>query len=147
MRGGREEKYFSWHLLHRRRMKKSPTNNALLINILLSSDAEIFVTNPQQSMQKQRRTCKNVSATCTCSDWASILRATFAGWECLLPFFSQYVVHRILLHRMLLFSSSLQYEIQSKKNHNFFLWPEKKFPLFFFFFPGQIFFLFPRKCF
>ena len=52
-----------------------PTNNALLINFLLSSDAEIFVNEHQLSIQNRRRTSKNVYATCTtCSDRAFILQ-------------------------------------------------------------------------
>ena len=49
-----------------------PTSNALLIDFLLSCDAEIFVKNHWLSMQLGAKLAKNVYATCTCSDWASI---------------------------------------------------------------------------
>ncbi len=50
------------HFLRKeKRKKKNPTNNALLINFLLSSDAEIFVTEHRLSMQIR---CQNVQKTC-----------------------------------------------------------------------------------
>ena len=61
--------------------KPDPTNNALLINFLLSSDAEIFVTKHRLSIQIGAKHAKNVHATCTCSVGASILHATVAGWD------------------------------------------------------------------
>ncbi len=57
-----------------------PTSNTLLINFRLSSDAEIFVNEHRLSRQVGAKTCKNMYATCTCSDGASILHATVAGW-------------------------------------------------------------------
>ena len=58
-----------------------PTNNALLIDFLLSSDAENLVAKHRRSMQKRRGTCKKTCAqTCPCSDWASILHSTVGGW-------------------------------------------------------------------
>ncbi len=74
-REGRLVSFMEQHTTARK--KKSyicsfPTNNALLINFLLSSDAEIFVTNHRLSTHVGAQTCENVHATCTCSDWASI---------------------------------------------------------------------------
>ncbi len=57
-----------------------PTNKALLIDFLLSSDAEIFVTKHRLSIQIGAQTCKNVYAMCACSDWASILPTAVGGW-------------------------------------------------------------------
>ncbi len=45
-----------------------PTNNALLINFLPSSDAEILFNNHRPSIRVGAKTCKNVYVTCTCSD-------------------------------------------------------------------------------
>ncbi len=56
-----------------------PTNNSLLTNFWLSSDAEIFVINRRPSMQVGAELAKNARATCAYSDWASILRATTVG--------------------------------------------------------------------
>ncbi len=61
----------------RERERTQPT----LINFLLISDAEFLVNNPRLSMQISAKRGRNVYATCTCSDRASTLRATVAGWE------------------------------------------------------------------
>ncbi len=60
----------------------NPTDNdALLISFRLSSDARIFVGKHRPSLRIGRQTCKkNVCATCTCSNRASILHATVGGW-------------------------------------------------------------------
>ena len=59
-------------------------NSALLINFLLSSDAEIFVNNAPTEHTKLARNVqkkKTVHATCTCSDTElSLLHATVGGW-------------------------------------------------------------------
>ena len=51
-----------------------PTNNALLINFLLSSDAEVLFNKLRPSIRVGTQTCKkNVCAARACSDRASIL--------------------------------------------------------------------------
>ncbi len=56
--------------------KCNPTNNAILINFRLSSDAEIVVNNHGPILQiVQKRAC-NVY-----SNWASFSHTTFGGWE------------------------------------------------------------------
>ncbi len=57
-----------------------PTNSALLINFLLSSDAEILSLSTDWALQSGGKTCKNVYTTCTYSDWDSILHGTIRGW-------------------------------------------------------------------
>ncbi len=41
-----------------------PTGNALLINFLLSSDADVLISNRRPSMQIGAQTCKNACAMC-----------------------------------------------------------------------------------
>ncbi len=53
-------------------LRPVPTDDALLINFLLGSDAEIFVNKHRLSMRIGAQTCKNVHAMCAYSDWASI---------------------------------------------------------------------------
>ncbi len=65
-----------------------PTDNALLKNFQLSSDAEIIVTKHRLSIQVGARTCKNMYATCIYSNWASILHTTVGGWvRCISGFY------------------------------------------------------------
>ncbi len=60
---------------------QNPTNNALLINFWLSSDARIFVNKHRPSIQIGAKRAKNVYAMCTFSNGASILHTTVGGWE------------------------------------------------------------------
>ena len=57
-----------------------PTNNALLTNFLLSSDAEILLRKLPTEQSNRCQTCKNVYAMRAYSDWASILHTTVVGW-------------------------------------------------------------------
>ena len=58
----------------------NPTNNALLINLLLSSDAEIFVSNPRLSVQVEAKPCTQRVRVPTV---LTFLHANAAGWVCL----------------------------------------------------------------
>ncbi len=55
-------------VLPTRLQSTQPTNNALVLNFLLSSEAEIFVDERRPSTQVGAKTCKDVYAMCTCSD-------------------------------------------------------------------------------
>ena len=59
--------------------KGCPTNNALLINFPPELRCRIFFNKHRLSMQVGAERAKNVYATCTYSDWASILHTTIAG--------------------------------------------------------------------
>ncbi len=78
-------RYQKWHtnlvgLTRTTTTTTGPTNNALLINFRLSSDAQIFVAKRQLSIQIGAKTCKNMCATRTYSDRAPILHTTVGSW-------------------------------------------------------------------
>ena len=58
-----------------------PTNNALLINLRLISDAEFFLLIiTDWAHESGAKRAKSVHAMRTYSDWASILHVTVGGW-------------------------------------------------------------------
>ncbi len=73
--GGENPAHFASKHEERREREYFPTNNALLINFRLSSDAEILLISTDWAYKIGAK-----RATCTFSNWASILHTTVSGW-------------------------------------------------------------------